>query len=265
MSSRNCSEIDDKYSCDSTGTEYAEVDIPSGASHRLRFINTGAFAEFEISLDDHPLEVIEADGTPLESGSYHRLNINVAQRYSVIVNASAENSTAFWLRARMMKHCFSDPEEIAEPEVKGIVRYSAPKKKHGHRHHPTDELSLPTTKPWPDEIALICKDVDGQLRPANAPPPPSKADTLIYLRSNFEIGNYSLSRGYFNQSTWKPDLRSPLLNRVVKLDLGNTTENGTADVSPAEPQNIFDAEKGMVLQVDGIKVIDLLIDNFDDG
>ncbi|KAF3928702.1 Laccase-4 [Arthrobotrys entomopaga] len=245
-----------------TETQLAEIHTPSGSSHRLRFINVGAFAEFELGLDEHTLEVIEADGTALAPSTYHKLNINVAQRYSVIVNANSTTASEFWLRARMINHCFSKPNAVAESEVRAVVRYSASSILQTKRtaSGPTDVLPFPTTQPWDGPIALICKDLDGKLEPA-IPTPAPDPDMFFYIRSNFEIGNYSLSRGFFNSSTWKRDLRNPALNRV-SLQRNKVPKE-------LEPEGVmhdlFNAAKGMVLKVDGIKVVDLLIDNYDDG
>ncbi|KAF3940448.1 Laccase-4 [Dactylella cylindrospora] len=255
--------IETKYGCNATGAELAEIRLQPGQSHRLRFINVGAFAEFEVSMDQHTMDIIEADGTPLVPSSYHRLNINVAQRYSAVVHANSTNATEFWLRARMINHCFSDPEDVIEPEVRAVVRYATAKKSKTDSKPTRSTVHarpLPTTEPWDGEISLVCKDVDGKLDPA-VPVPAPEPDMLVYLRSNFEIGNYSLSRGFFNASSWKTDLRNPRLNQVLSVGVGNDATLGPEGVM----NNIFEAEKGMVLKVDGIKVVDLLIDNYDDG
>ncbi|EPS45166.1 hypothetical protein H072_850 [Dactylellina haptotyla CBS 200.50] len=259
---RDCSKINKKYSCNSTDTELSEFYLSNNDSHRLRFINVGAFAEFELDLDEHMMEVIEADGTSLIPSSYHKLSINVAQRYSAIVHANSTAASEFWLRARMINHCFSDPKAVVEPEVRAIVRYSSQKvtKPEDITASASTALPIPTTTPFDNTISLTCKDLDGKLEPA-IPMPAPEPDMLLYLRSNFEIGNYSLSRGFFNSSTWKKDLRNPALNRVTlpKDNIPVQLE------SEGIMHNLFDVEKGMVIKIDGVKVVDLLIDNYDDG
>ncbi|KAK6337348.1 hypothetical protein TWF730_002751 [Orbilia blumenaviensis] len=261
---QDCSKVDKKYTCNSTDSRLAEVNLASGLSHRLRFINVGAFAEFEMGIDGHTMEVIEADGTALIPNSYHKLNINVAQRYSAIVHANSTDASEFWLRARMINHCFSDPDAIAQPEVRAIVQYTHIESKAGSPSPTATKTGqlLPTTTPWDREIAVVCQDLDGKLEPVDSLVAP-EPDHLFYLRSNFQIGNYSLSRGFFNGSSWKRNLTNPALNRVtfpVRESLG------LGDVDSDEiMKNIFNIDKGMVLKVDGIKVVDLLIDNYDDG
>ncbi|EWC48483.1 hypothetical protein DRE_07759 [Drechslerella stenobrocha 248] len=268
---RDCSKIDSKYSCNSTGVELAEINIPRDSSHRLRFINVGAFAEFEVGLDGHSMEVIEADGTPLVPKPYQKLRINVAQRYSVIVRSNVAGASEFWLRAKMINHCFSDPEAVVEPEVKAIVRYAPLQRKKKYRPGQSPKvasktasaLPLPTTPPWNQSDSVICKDEEGSMQPAVAITAP-EPDLFFYLRSNFQIGNYSLSRGFFNSSTWKTDLRNPAFDRVHPV-----RGNESAEIAQLAPEgvmhDIFDPKDGMVIKINGTKVVDLLIDNFDDG
>lgn len=262
-SRRDCSKIDKKYICDSTEGELAEINLTRGASHRLRFINVGAFAEFEMGIDGHTVEVIEADGTSLVPSPYHKLNINVAQRYSAIVHANSTDASEFWLRARMINHCFSEPDAVVEPEVRAIVQYTQKKSKDSSAVPTTAvtaKQALPTTTPWNREIAVVCQDLDGKLEPVDSLVAP-EPDQLFYLRSNFQIGNYSLSRGFFNSSSWKRNLTNPALNRVTLPGSKILGDINSDDVM----KDIFNVDKGMVLKVDGIKVVDLLIDNYDDG
>ncbi|KAJ6258862.1 Laccase-2 [Drechslerella dactyloides] len=262
----DCDDIDTTYTCNSKGVQRAEINIPPSNSHRLRFINVGAMAEFEIGLDGHSMEVIEADGTPIVPAPYHKLHINVAQRYSVIVHSNGTDADKFWLRARMINHCFSNLEVNIETEVKAIVRYVNPPRRLKLYPDPNNALdspppTLPTSLPWNDSNAVICKDEEGALVPS-VPMIAPEPDLLFYLRSNFEIGNYSLSRGFFNQSTWKTDLRNPLLYQLRNL-------HNESDASEMVPEGVMRdgpfEKNGMIIKIDEPKVVDLLIDNFDDG
>ncbi|KAK6332871.1 hypothetical protein TWF696_002892 [Orbilia brochopaga] len=261
----DCDDVDTTYVCKSDGVRRANINIPPEKTHRLRFINVGAMAEFEIGIDGHPMEVIEADGTPIVPTPYHKLHINVAQRYSVIVHSNSTDADRFWLRARMINHCFSDPEAIVETEVKAIVEYTDPPR-WKHKQLPGESQDdrptvLPASHPWNESISVICKDEEGALVPSvpiTAPEP----DVMFYLRSNFEIGNYSLSRGYFNQSTWKTDLRNPLIYQLRNLANESDGYHGTQEGVMSDKLN---GTNGMIIKINEEKVVDLLIDNFDDG
>ncbi|KAJ3311633.1 ferroxidase fet3 [Boothiomyces sp. JEL0838] len=67
---------------------------PGGKRYRLRIINTAAFAAFNFSIPGHQMRVIEADGA-LTNGKAvgTNLQINTAQRYSVIVVADQKPQT----------------------------------------------------------------------------------------------------------------------------------------------------------------------------
>lgn len=52
--SKNCGDIDEKYKCDNSTATMPNLEITSGQKHRVRFVNVGAFAEFEVQIDNHP-------------------------------------------------------------------------------------------------------------------------------------------------------------------------------------------------------------------
>lgn len=114
------------WPCDASAARRPVVDLAAGARHRLRFINAGAFAGFQLQLDEHPLYVAEVDATDVHPEPFHRLNILPAQRYSVLVDANATSADAFWLRARMLTRCFAAPNPRLDPEIRAVVRYRRP-------------------------------------------------------------------------------------------------------------------------------------------
>ncbi|KAI4794009.1 putative multicopper oxidase, type 1, partial [Aureobasidium sp. EXF-8845] len=84
---RNCNDLPHRR-CDNTtrNVGFPTFNLESNRYHRLRIINVGAFAEFQFQIDEHELAVTEVDGTDVHPIKYHRLNINPAQRYSVVVH-----------------------------------------------------------------------------------------------------------------------------------------------------------------------------------
>ena len=240
------------------------IPLASEQNHRLRFINVGAFAEFQVQIDEHELAVTEVDGTDVVPVTYHRVNISPAQRYSVVVKASVSGTENFWLRARMITKCFTDPPRNLQSEVRGIVRYSST--------NSAGANEIPVSADWQEKLDLECKDmIASDLRPVEATSVSARPDSFFYLRSNFEIGAYRLSRGFFNTSSWRPNVRSPTLQRSIDaMATGNTSfmptsfslpENGAAFVNDAA----FEISRELVIQTTGIQTIDLLVSNFDDG
>lgn len=258
---RSCDEYPHRH-CDNSSPHLGPTtfDLAPDQSHRLRIINVGAFAEFQVQIDEHQLAVTEVDGTDVMPINYHRININPAQRYSVIVKTSVTTADTFWLRARMITKCFTDPPKTLEPDALGIVRYSE------------DSRQEPTSVDWEERLDLECRDMDtADLAPVQIVEAPAKVDAFFYFRANFEIGAYRLARGFFDQSSWRPDVHSPsLLRSVDGLSEGNASFTSSAvlnsEKSVAFINDVaFDKPREMVLQTTGIQTIDILVQSFDDG
>lgn len=263
---RNCDELPHRK-CDNTT---ANVGLPSftfapDQHHRLRIINVGAFAEFQFQVDEHELAVTEVDGTDVFPVSYHRLNINPAQRYSVIFHTNNSGSDSFRMRARMITTCFAEPNPYMAGEVNGIVHYNA-------LGDSIQATTLPDTKDWGEAQALECRDLNTtELVPVEVKAAPAKADQFFYLRANFEIGAHQLSRGVFNSSSWRPNMHSPTLSRTVDgLQSGNSSftpavVDGEAAGGAFVNTEAFDIKRELVIQSSGVQTIDILFSNFDDG
>ena len=256
---RDCVEFADRI-CNE-GTSLTTLNLRPNSKNRLRFVNVGAFAEFQIQLDEHELTVTEVDGTDVHPTKYHRINVSPAQRYSVIVDANVTTSESFWLRARMVTQCFTDPPENMQSEVRAIVRYD------GGSKMSTEE---PKSKDWEEMLLDECTDMDStELVPVEVSSPPEKPDAFFYLRSNFEIGPYRLSRGFFNGTSWRPTIQGPSLlrasqglkHRDPEFLKPENAHKKTAFVNDAA----FDLSRELVIQTTEIQTIDILVSNFDDG
>jgi hypothetical protein len=66
---------------------------------------------FWLSVDEHELTIIEADDTAVNpSPPVHRIPINVAQRYSAILNTTGDKvGDTFYLRSTINTACFGTP------------------------------------------------------------------------------------------------------------------------------------------------------------
>ncbi|MCJ1379848.1 hypothetical protein MMC17_002951 [Xylographa soralifera] len=246
--------------CDNTTAGLTIFNLAPNQNHRLRFINTGSFAEFQIQIDEHEFAVTEVDGTDVKPVYYHRLNINPGQRYSIVLSTDMTTAESFWLRARMITDCFAERNADLISEVRAIVQYSQEKIRYigGLSDQPPSSLD------WPESIEQVCKDMNTtELVPTMVTAAPANADAVYYLWGNFQIGAWRLSRGFFNGSSWKSDVHFPSLSRFIEgYGAGNesftTTRNGMNEVG-------FDVNREMVVQIDSIQSIDIIIQNFDDG
>ncbi|KAF2231192.1 multicopper oxidase [Viridothelium virens] len=274
MNVRDCSSLLHRK-CDNSSASLPVFALESTKNHRLRIINVGAFAEFQLQIDEHEFAVTEVDGTDIWPAYYHRLKINPAQRYSIIISSNSTNS--YWLRAQMITTCFAEPNPDMKGEARAIINYTT------NPTEPSSPSPEPTSKDWNDVVELECRDMNTtELIPIEQIPPPSVADATFYLRTTFEIGAWRLSRGFFNQTSWRASAHSPTLLRAVDgLSSSNTSfiSSGPSSTTSTSslPEDIlpnpfafvntaaFDATRELVLQTSGIRTVDLLVSNFDDG
>ena len=266
---RDCSTVPNRK-CDNTTSNVVmpTFDLAPNENHRLRILNVGAFAEFQFQIDEHVLAVTEVDGTDVWPQSYHRLNLNPAQRYSVVVNTNQSSADSFWMRARMIPTCFAEPNPYLQNDALAVIRYSSIQKL-------TEQTAeQPKSEDWSEALWLECRDLNTtELVPVEAVAAP-EADAYVYLRSNFEIGDWRLSRGVMNSTSYRPNVHSPTLMRAMDgfqdsnqsfttagTNFYSNNDRGSVFVNEAA----FDKNKELVVQSTGVQTIDLLIHNFDDG
>ncbi|CAN9168996.1 unnamed protein product [Alternaria alternata] len=252
---RDCAGLPNR-NCSSSGISNALFSLSRTSNTRLRIINVGAFAEFALQIDEHEFQVTEVDGTDVYPQSVHRLNINPAQRYSIVLTPPSEdgNKEAYWMRARMVTHCFAYEEPELQEEVRGILYY--PTTDNG-----TKEL-VPKSKDWPEIIDVECRDLNtSTLEPVIAIAPP-EIDTqyALYLRSSFQIGDWRLSRGYLNDSSFRTNATSPILNTMLST---RTVESSVHE--RILDTDTFDPLHQLIYQTQSTRTITILIQNLDDG
>ncbi|KAB5517485.1 multicopper like protein [Coniochaeta sp. 2T2.1] len=193
---------------------------------RLRLINTGAFAEFQLSIDNHTLSVIEADGTLVNPYPVHRLPIHVAQRYSV--------------------------NPVLDSTTLAVVSYSGK-----NTISPAEGLSVD----WKDAYDVVCEDLDpGLLVPAvrEVPPP---ATAFYRVDFSFGIGAYQLDYAKVNGTTW-----APLVNTTTLMEAVDGLAQGGGKFSTAGQVGAFEANQFVVgVSNDSVEVVDVLIYSLDEG
>jgi len=260
LNSRDCSKVSGRM-CDNSTTSLPSIDLTANESHRLRFINVGAFAWFQVELDEHKFAITEVDGTDIEPAYDTRMMISPAQRYSMIVSTDQPRDS-FWLRARMVTHCWKEPKLPGQGAdvVKAVVTYTS-------RTKSTKALNAqPTSRSWAQGMEVQCRDMNiTNYVPVSHDPAPETADYSYYLRSNLEIGDWRLERGFFNKSTFRPNLQQPTLHRTVEgLRSGNQTFTASSSINGVNSV-AYDLKNDFLIQHSGIKVVDLVVQNFDEG
>jgi hypothetical protein len=152
---------------------------------------------------------------------------------------------------------FPNPDLI--PGTDAIVRYGGENLNQVTGQSSSPEM--PSSKAWGEGILQFCKDLNTtELVPVPAIPIPEEVDHSFYLYSNFKIEAWRLSGGFFNDSSWRPNIRAPILDKFIsgyKLQ----TESFSSRMCGANGK-AFDGGTEMVIQVEGIKTIDLVIQKY---
>ncbi|ODQ49605.1 hypothetical protein SAICODRAFT_63031 [Saitoella complicata NRRL Y-17804] len=251
---------------------------------RLRLINVGAFADFWVGMDNHPLTVIEADGTDVEPLIVDRVPIAVGERYSVVVDTTGE-AAGFWFRAEMNVNCFGDVNEVLDPNILAAVRVlpaSASSMESTVGSTPVNWIAetttgLPTTDAWAGTwTGPTCRDLDlSQLVPAVVEQAPV-ASRLLTIDVSFQIGANAVDLGYMNSTAWVPTAYTPTLSAFA----GNGTNQTSVDADEEgwivgmdevgwnankQGQWVIPISDGPPDEGREIEVIDLVINNLDDG
>jgi FtsP/CotA-like multicopper oxidase with cupredoxin domain len=261
MNKRDCSVLPDRR-CDNSSASIPSFELAANANHRLRFINVGAFAWFQISIDEHNFAITEVDGTDILPARENRMMISPAQRYSVILNTNQTTAGAFWLRARMVTNCWMHPDRLRHgaEEVKAILRYTSElSSTHWFSSQPS---SMPSSK----AVEVKCKDMNtSSYIPVAYEPAPATADHSYYLRTHSEIGDWKLNREFFNSSTFRANLHQPTLHRTIDGLTGQNESFNAMRSADGVNSVCYDLEHDLTIQHSGIKIVDVVVDNFHAG
>ena len=245
----NCSsyDTDSGYTCQDNSTR-AVIPVAYGKRYRLRLINTGAFGEFQFSIDNHTIQVIEADSTLVQPVTVNRLQIHVAQRYSVLFTAN-QTATNYWLRAQMDEHCFSDVNPVLDTDVRALITYT------NTTADPTESVD------WSTALDEVCEDLDPWLLIPYYPLAAPLVDTTYRLDISFQIGDYAEDLAYVNSTTWVPQAQDPTLNQAVLALHANATNSS---FTAAGLTSVYGSSQ-FVLSVPTVTTIDILLNNLDEG
>lgn len=197
--------------------------IEHGKTYRLRLINSGAYATQMFTVDNHLIQVIEADGndvntkfnTPLEG-----INIAPAQRYSVLLNADASIGN-YYMRTRNALNCSFALEYFANApgytgEALAVLHYDGA----GPVTHTVGEQHASTLQDYcvdPEPSTLTPYWSTGSL------PDPEVVNIVDF--GFYQMG--SSQRIFVNASSWVPLLGdATLLEAHRGLREGSLVENG---------------------------------------
>ncbi|KAF9092414.1 hypothetical protein BGX23_004341 [Mortierella sp. AD031] len=220
------------------GAPMSVFDFKPGTTYRVRIINSGGFADFQLSIDNHNLTVIEADGVDMQPVQVQRLPIHVAQRYSVLVHANQAVGN-YWVRALMNTNCFNQPNPALNPSVQAIIRYEG-----------APSTQSPDSVDWSSSTwVAVCVDLTLDMLKPYFPQPVPSADVSILLDVSFQtINKEHVNLGYMNQTSWKP-----LMNDSTLFQ----SQRGIS---------AFDASSQLVIPLNSsTNGVELILNNLDEG
>ncbi|CAG8562556.1 7678_t:CDS:2 [Cetraspora pellucida] len=205
----DCSKAPEGSSCVDKG--YATYKVQQGKKYRFRIINTSAMSHFTVSFDNHPMDIIEVEGTNVKRTTVNFLPINIAERYSVIIECN-QTVASYWIRATISRCSIpyrpGDPNTINSNSalnytVLGILRYEgAPE---------TNPQSTAFKTPTPN-----CFDQDpNTLKPyVPEPPPQDNVYTISFTVNVVLLPSSKLLAAVINKSSFVPDFSYPTLMRL---------------------------------------------------
>lgn len=153
----NCSQATESQQCRQTPSP-PQFNFKAGERIRFRLVNAGVHAMFFYSIDNHKLNVTEADGTAIYGPSnLNRIWLHNGQRYSVIIKTNPEDAgKSFYMRATMDSDCWAWVPKDIQLTALGILRLVD-----GEETIENSSKSRPKTLDWPDKTNLEdCLDLD---------------------------------------------------------------------------------------------------------
>ncbi|KXT07393.1 hypothetical protein AC578_435 [Pseudocercospora eumusae] len=104
-----------------TGERF-RMNVEFGKKYRLRLVNTAIQSTFKFYVDGHTFKVIATDFVPIQPYETNILNINIGQRYDLIMSAD-QTPGNYWMRADNQDACAKITHGT---NIKGIVSYLGP-------------------------------------------------------------------------------------------------------------------------------------------
>ncbi|OJD30305.1 extracellular dihydrogeodin oxidase laccase [Diplodia corticola] len=178
-----------------TGERF-RMSVTKGKSYLLRVINVSIQSTFKFYIDGHSLTVISTDFTPIVPYDTKILNINIGERYDVIVNADQEVSD-YWMRSDNQITCSGNKQAL---DIKAIFCYEG------------SNGSTPTTAPY--QYDTECTDEDHTLHLPIVPFEVSPPDVTWY--GDVSIGQQNgLFRWFISGNTFRAKWDDPTVLGIL--------------------------------------------------
>ncbi|KAK9461075.1 Cupredoxin [Lipomyces oligophaga] len=271
----DCERAKRKYECHSDSTKRPKFKFQHGKKYRLRILNASAFAELTFSIDDHVLDIIEADSIEVQRYPVHMLTIAPGQRYSAIVTA-ASGFSAVVMRIQMQTSCFQYRPRVLDKNFDTVVEYQEEKsiltkfsQKFSRRNDVKDESELLPEDlysiPWEDAIpAEECEDLDtSKLVPVESMIVPNRTMRIFMEPKNMNLDRVEQANyGFINRTSFQPAIGAP--NIQVAFNMVNAEETVHIPTVSGRENTKFWGGEQLVSEIPYGAVVDLVLHNSDD-
>ncbi|KAF7370186.1 Laccase 2 [Mycena sanguinolenta] len=210
-------------------TEYAVSTVTSGTRYRMRIINASARSDFTVSVDNHTMTVIGADGVATEPHTVTEMLIHAGQRYDIVLTADQPVGN-YWINTILSGGNAAHNLNLNATLGRGILRYEGA---------PNAEPTTPMTLGPADPIILN----EWELTPLDPVPVPPFDVELSFVTSM--TANASSPSGFNSQ--WNINnvsYVSPVVPTLLKV-LGGATSADDFNVT----ENTFVIPANKVVQI----------------
>jgi iron transport multicopper oxidase len=238
-----------QYNCTTTGNcSYYRATIRPNTTKRFRIICTAVMLTITLTIDQHEMRVIEADGINLDGNKVvQSLRLNPGQRYSVLVTAKQIYNQSYWIRTTLHPpHTFNpgEYETVIQPNVSAILQYVndtnvnvsvvIPSMDTFDNDAMVIQQSILDARQYSDEPGIVPMNTSENRVPTNG-----TIRTFLYnsMHQGTNPGGF-----YFNNLTFTQGDNSTLLAAVL---------NGNSAEIDAQPGNRIEADE----------IIDVIINN----
>ncbi|KAF0381436.1 extracellular dihydrogeodin oxidase/laccase [Gigaspora margarita] len=198
-----------KNSTCNSNNKVATYVVKKGKKYRFRIINTSALVHYIFSIDNHPLTIIEVDSELVKPVTLNTIPINIAQRYSVILDANQPIDN-YQIRAHIsictpIDNLTINYNSALNYNVTGILKYDGAKDK------------LPISKAYPLNTSEACRDVNpNSLKPYYEKQVPKNVISTIKALVNFNTLSTGKTVASINNSSFVPDTSYPTNQEIVE-------------------------------------------------